>query len=90
MLTLLNRLYNNIFPKIISGVKEPIVGKHEDILTITYSNNKVSKYQGSCTVWYKIPYMTRCDIFKESKLREVSKYIDTYGNPYPTAHLKKK
>lgn len=89
MLTLLKRIYNNIFPKIISGVKEPIVGKHEDILIITYSNNKVRKYQGGCTVWYKLPYMTRCSTFKESELVQVSKYIDFYGNLYPTAHLKK-
>ena len=90
MLTLLKKLYNKLFPKIVSALKEPIVGKYEDVITITWSDNTVSKYQGSGTVWPSLPMMDRCGVFREGKLSKISKYINKYGNPYPISHLKNK
>lgn len=87
---MLKRMFNTIFPKIISAIKEPIAGEYEDVITITWSDNTVSKYQGSGTVWRSLPMMHRCGIFREGKLSEISKYINKYGNPYPISHLKNK
>ena len=78
MLTLLKKLYNKLFPKIVSALKEPIVGKYEDVITITWSDNTVSKYQGSGTVWHSLPMMDRCGVFREGKLSKISKYINKY------------
>lgn len=87
---MLKKIYNKLFPKIVSAIKEPVVGKYDDVITITWSDNTVSKYQGSSTVWYSLPMMNRCGTFREGKLNQISKYINKYGNPYPTSHLKNK
>lgn len=86
---LLKRIYQKLFPKIISATKEYIPGDRDEVITLMFSDNTIKKYQGSCTVWYGLPMMTRCSTFKESKLLEISKYIDKHGNPYPVSHLKK-
>lgn len=57
-----------------------------DELVITYSNENVEKYVGSSTVWHKLPMMERCSTTREDFLYDISKYIEKYGNPYPTAH----
>ena len=82
--------WNNIFPKIISANKDQIIGEHKEIITLTYTNNTVRSFQGSGTVWHELPLMKRCGAFQESRLSEISKYIDRYGNPYPVSHLKYK
>ena len=84
---MLKQIWNNLFPKIIFATKE-YFEKYYDVITITYSNNTVEKFQGKGTVWYRIPMFTRCGTFKEGKLCEISKYIERYGNPYPIAHKK--
>jgi len=86
---MLKKIWNKIFPKIISAVKEPIVGKYKDVIILTYTNNTVRSFEGSGTVWHELPLMKRCGTFQEAKLAEISKYIDKYGNPYPVSHLKK-
>lgn len=60
------------------------------IMTIDYDNGKSKQYSGSCTVWHTYPMMQRCGTFKEGELCDIWKYVKTHGNPYPTAHLKKK
>lgn len=85
---MLKRIWNNIFPKIISANKEQIIGEYKDVITLTYINNTVRSFHGSGTVWYELPLMKRCGTSQEAKLSEISKYIDRYGNPYPVSHLK--
>lgn len=58
-----------------------------EVMTVWYQSGKVVEYEGSGTVWNKMPMMQRCGTMKEIKLCEIYKYIRKWGNDYPTAHL---
>ncbi len=75
---MLKKIYNKLFPKIVSAIKEPVVGKYDDVITITWSDNTVSKYQGSSTVWYSLPMMNRCGTFREGKLNQIQ-FVSFYS-----------
>ncbi len=62
--------------------------KEKEVLTLTFSDGSEEQYKGDCTVWHKIPLMKRCSTLKECELVDIWKYINHYGNPYPTAHKK--
>ena len=57
-----------------------------EVMTIEYDNGKTEQYNGSCTVWHKMPMMQRCSTAKEAWLCDIWKYIKHYGNSYPNAH----
>ena len=56
------------------------------VMSLKYSDGSIRKYKGSGTVWYSYPMMKRCGTNQEYFLTQVKEYIDTHGNPYPTAH----
>lgn len=59
-----------------------------ETMTVTWSDGDTEQYEGSGTVWYKMPYMRRCGTSGESMLCELWTYFRRYGNDYPTAHEK--
>ena len=59
----------------------------DEVLSVKYSDGTTVKYQGSSTVWYKLPYMGRCGTSKEYQLSGIYTYIKKWGNDYPNAHL---
>ena len=85
----------NIIKRIINWFTEPriwitkaVYDKETKVMTITHSDGNVNQYKGSCTVWYKLPYMKRCGTSTEYRLCEIIEYINHHGNPFPTAHDK--
>lgn len=81
---MLKKLIDTWFPHLLEATYT------DEILTLKYSDNSIVQYKGSCTVWHKLPFMTRPGTLKEGDLSEIWEYIKTYGNPYPTAHQKPK
>lgn len=55
---------------------------YDKVMTIHYNNGETEEYNGSCTVWYKMPNMKRCSTLKEEWLCGIYKCIEYYGNPY--------
>ena len=59
------------------------------IMTVTHKNGEIELFKGSCTVWHKLPYMTRCNTPTESWLCEMWHYNKEWGGAWPNAHLPK-
>lgn len=76
-------ILDKIFPVI---VKADYAG---GVMVVEYSNGKVEKYSGSCTVWHRHPYMERPGTSMEHRLSQLLKYCNKWNGPYPTAHLGK-
>lgn len=57
-----------------------------DVMTVEYDNGTIEQYNGSCTVWHKMPMMKRCSTSKEAWLSEMWEYIERHGNSYPNSH----
>lgn len=72
------------FPKLVKATYV------DGIMTLEYDNGEIKQYEGSVTVWHKLPLMERCNTDKEFELCQYWKYIKHWGNDYPTAHLKQK
>jgi hypothetical protein len=69
--------------------KELVSASYKDeILTLLYSNGETEQFQGSSTVWYKMPYMIRQGTMMEYWLSQIYKYCTYWGGDYPYAHLK--
>lgn len=82
-----NRLMNNIFPHIVyAKTSDSLVG--DVVVEVHWSNNQISFYKGSATVWYTWPMMKRCGTGMESELCDIWSYFREHGSPYPTAHEK--
>ena len=84
----------NYLSKILTSLRISIFGEaiisatyKGTTLIITWESGSVSKYEGSCTVWHKHPYMHRCSPQAEKFLSNIWSYIQKWGNDYPTAHL---
>jgi len=58
----MKKLWNILFPKLIK------VSYNRNIMTLIYSNGKTEQYEGSCTVWHKLPSYKRCGTLTESWL----------------------
>lgn len=76
-----------LFAKVlISFTPEPsyiVSATYENqVMTVTYSNGKVKKYKGECTVWHELPSFKRCDTPKESLLADLWEYIRHHKHSY--------
>ena len=58
------------------------------VMTVTTKDGD-SKYKGRSIWWKSMPMMESVSIEWCHKLSEIEEYIEEYGNPWPTAHLKK-
>ena len=56
------------------------------VMTVKYEQGQQEQYEGSCTVWHKLPYMKRCGTLKEGWLCDLWKYNKKWGGAYPDAH----
>lgn len=83
----------NIIKRIKNFWKRHIVGL--SVVTAEYRNHTMAiewddgtktEYHGSCTVWYELPLMKRCDTSTEGLLCEMWEYNKKWGGPYPKAH----
>lgn len=59
----------------------------DSIITVTRKSGDKSKYRGDCTVWHKMPHMSRCSTALEGQLSELQKYCKKWKGPWPVAHL---
>lgn len=62
--------------------------KEKEVMTFIFSDGSEEQYNGSSTVWRRMPLMRRCNTLKEGELCDIWNYINFYGNPYPKAHKK--
>jgi len=68
---------------------EIVSAEYKDrVMTVKYANGIIEQYEGSCTVWNKMPYMTRCRTSTESWLYQLYKYNQQWKGAYPYAHKK--
>mgnify|MGYP001605290253 FL=1 len=64
-----------------------VYASYEDAtMTVKWSDGKTDKYTGSCTVWYKEPYMNRCSTSMEYLLCDLWQYHQKWKGAYPEAH----
>ena len=71
------------------GLQKALVvyASYEDAtMTVKWSDGKTDKYTGSCTVWYKEPYMNRCSTSMECLLCDLWKYHQKWNGAYPESH----
>lgn len=86
----LHKLNNSVYS---DDVRKPYFtakyDKQTQIMTVYNVDGTNEQYNGSGTVWHRMPYMERCSTAKEYLLCDIWHYIKHYGNPYPTAHENK-
>ena len=58
----------------------------DDIMVVKYKRGNIEHYNGSCTVWHKLPFMKRCNSSTESWLCDLWTYNRKWNGPYPNAH----
>lgn len=59
----------------------------ENELVVEWSDGTIEEYQGECTIWYKLPMMETVKGPILYKIIEIWRYVEKWGNDYPTAHL---
>jgi len=75
--------------KILKSIKEFFSRAHvvladyneeTEVMTIKWSDGRIEKFVGSCTVWNKLPYMERSN--NEGLLYRMYKYNQFHKKPY--------
>ncbi len=64
--------------------------KSNQVMTVRYNDGTVKQFEGDCTVWCELPYMTDCDTDQDELLYSLWKYNKKWNGAYPDAHLKQK
>lgn len=75
---------------ILNFVDNPIVSAEYigRTMTVKYERGQIKQYEGSCTVWHKLPHMKRCGTATESWLCDLWEYNKKWKGAYPDAHKK--
>lgn len=71
-------------PKIVDAQYDD----RKKIITITFSNSIQNQYILSNEKWYRLPYFSHVDSEHFDELNKIKMYCETFGNPYPTSHIK--
>lgn len=83
-----SRLMKKLIPSIVYAKTSDDLKKGDIVVEVHWSNNCISFYKGSVTVWHTWPMMKRCDSWLEEELCDIWSYFKEHGSPYPTAHEK--
>ena|SRR5688500_14674383 len=66
-------------------IEEATYDEDKKILTLSYSNDSITKYYRDDKKWRTYPILNDTD--RDNELEAIYRYIMVHGNPYPTAHL---
>lgn len=70
------------------AVRKVVYAEYTDeTMTVVWDDETRDKYEGSGGVWYKHPYMERCEIQVENMLCGFWKYNKKWKGAYPKAHI---